>query len=284
MTGHGLLRSGLIFVASMLLLTGEARSQDAAKSDASDLTDSAHTASRVEMTRGKNYAIVATDEFDAYLILDGDSMFDKTERVDHEKLDWRKLSKDLSKYRSSKDCSLMVHIYYREGYSGRDVLNWAMMGFGQKKARFKTTHWTNSHGDPTPFWDRINASVAEAEKRGQGSEEPIGNEFVQIRPVRKFITCLKTENANCIVKIVPQLVNKDRRLPGVIRASILKYIDQVEMPSRDKLLFEVNYHTDAKPMIEWLGDAGIQEIADQLGYQEATGWFAEYSRLLKTQN
>lgn len=264
----------LLFVC-LSLPVSNGRSEEAA----SDTPAKTSPASKVEMVRGKNYAIVTTEEYDAYVLVDGESMFDEHERVDHEQLDWRTLGNQIAKRRKLDEGKLMVHILYRQGKSGMNLLNWAMVGFGDRK-RFKKTHWTNSIGGGD-FWDEINASVKAAEERGQGSEEPIGNQYVQIRPVRKFISCLKTDNANCIVKIVPQLVGSDRRLPGVIRASVLKYIKQVDAPAKDKLLFEINYHREAKPLIEWLGDEGLQEIADQLGYSEATGHFAEYDFLLK---
>ena len=261
-------RSGFYMAVAFMSFCATARGQDGARKT-------------VPVIRGANYAIVSDEEFDAYVLIDGDSMFDDEGRLIHNGLDWMGLRKRLRKLRKSDSSKLMFHLYYSRGGDATKLLNWTVEGFGRREAHFKTVNWTNSFSGPVDFWQTINDAVRTAEERGLGDETPIGNQYVQVIPVRKFLTCLRTGNANCIVKVLPQLVDKEARLPAVIRGSILKYIAQLDPEKKDKLLFEINFHTDAKPAVEWLQKEGLKEIADVLGYKESGGTYAEYDFMLK---
>lgn len=130
--------------------------------------------------------------------------------------------------------------------------------------------------------ERIEAAREFTASVASGDEEPVGNELVQVFPVQTMLSRLASYDSDCVVKVLPQIVEQPQReLRGAIRASISKYVPQVKAKSKRKLLFLIAYHTDASDTVAWLQEEGFSQMARQLGYETASGSFAEYGFLLK---
>jgi hypothetical protein len=259
------------------------------------------TAAEAEVVRGENYVVYAyhktelqdyllgsttshhREDHKAYVIVDGQSMFTPEGLLDPHKLDWDKLSSELRKLRVDKQSVAEFHVTDC-GPNDSNILTWLLEGFGRNRCGFKHVYWRSStqRGD---FWSRIDLSQDLARSGKAGDEAAIGNELVQVFPVQTFLSRFHSGNADCVVRIIPQLVQQQQiELRGAIRASMQKFVPMVEVTSKKKLLLLVNYHEDARETIDWLREEGSAQLADKLGYEEVTGHFAEYSFLIKNGN
>jgi hypothetical protein len=120
-----------------------------------------------------------------------------------------------------------------------------------------------------------------AEMRPEGDEAPIGNDLVKVFPVQTFISSIKTDNADCFVKIVPRLENDSgEALPDEIRNAILELVPQVETRDKKKLLFHVSYIDGrADRTIEWFRTTGARELARLLSFEDGVVSSTSYSAL-----
>lgn len=213
-----------------------------------------------------------------YVLVDGDSMFDEAGRINERALDWDQLGKELRANRKSKSDIATIHMMHHHGTGDRRLLSWLFQGFGLSRGRYSKVYLTNS--GPNDFWESIESAQQFASQSDTFEEEPLGNELVQVFPVRTALSRLTSE-ADCVVRVIPQLVKQPQQeLRGAIRASILKYVSKVPVKRKEKLLMLINYHTDASDTVDWLRKEGCMEIAHQSGYEKGYARLAEYSFLL----
>ena len=53
----------------------------------------------------------------------------------------------------------------------------------------------------------------------------VGNELVKVYPVQTFLSCLLSDNSDCVVQIIPRLnKNTGKSLPPEIRRAILETV------------------------------------------------------------
>ncbi len=216
----------------------------------------------------------------AYVIVDGKSLFTQEGLLDPSKLDWNELSEEVRKLRVDEQSVAVFHALDC-GPGDPRVLSWLLEGFGRNQCRFNHVYWRSSSqsGD---FWTRIKQSQDLTRAGHSGDEVAIGNELVQVFPVQTFLSRFHSDNADCVVRIVPQLVQQQHvELRGAIRASMQKLVPMVEVANKGKLLVLVNYHKDAREIVDWFQEEGFAQLAEKLGYDTVTGQFAEYSFLLK---
>ncbi|QDV25725.1 hypothetical protein [Aureliella helgolandensis] len=251
-----------------------------------------------EAARGENYIVYAMrktelqdfllgasgkhhrEDYTVYVIVDGSSLFTPEGLLDLSKLEWDELASEVRKLRKDERSVAVFHVL-AGGPGDHKALTWLFEGFARSRCRFNHFYWrVSSHRGA--FWERIEQSQADVSSEGAGEEAGIGNDLVKVFPVQTFLSRFHSDNANCVVRILPQLVAQERvGLHGVIRASMLKFVPTVDVSSKKRLLVLGNYHTDASETIDWLRTEGFGRLADKLGYDEVTDQFAEYSFLLK---
>jgi hypothetical protein len=262
--------------------------------------DAGELAAETEAASGENYVVYAwrktelqdhllgsskkhqREDYQAYVIVDGQSVFTPEGLLDPSKLAWEKLAEEVRKLRVDEQSVAVFHAVDC-GPGDYRVLSWLLEGFGRNQCRFNHVYWRSSsqNGD---FWTRIKQSQDLARSGHAGDELAIGNELVQVFPVQTFLSRFHSGNADCVVRIVPQLVQQQQvELRGAIRASMQKFVPLVEVANKKKLLVLVNYHKDAAETVDWFREEGFKQLADQLGYEVVTGQFAEYSFLLKNE-
>ncbi len=245
------------------------------------------TAAEAEVVRGENYVVYAyhktelqdyllgsttshhREDHKAYVIVDGQSMFTPEGLLDPHKLDWDKLSSELRKLRVDKQSVAEFHVTDC-GPNDSNILTWLLEGFGRNRCGFNHVYWRSStqRGD---FWSRIDLSQGLARSGKAGDEAPIGNELVQVFPVQTFLSRFHSGNADCVVRIVPQLLQQQQvELRGAIRASMQKFVPMVECTSKKKLLLLVNYHEDARETVDWLREEGFATRVQKA--HEVRGW------------
>ncbi len=263
--------------------------------------DNGKTAAETEVARGENYLVYACrktelqdyllgssskhrrDELKACILVDGQSLFTPQGLLDPSRMDWDKLSTEIRNLRVDERSVAMFHALDC-GPGDFRVLNWLFVGFGRSSCGFNHVYWRSSshQGD---FWERIQLSEGLAHPEITRDETPVGNELVQVYPVRTFLSRFNSDNADCVVRIVPQLIRQQHvELRGAIRTSMQTFVPMIEVANKKKLLVLANYHKDARATVDWLREEGFAELADKLGYGEVTGQFAEYAVLLKNDN
>lgn len=266
-----------------------------------ELSSAKEVASMTErvVARGKNfivYAYVQTElqdylvgsskrnnreDYKAYVLVDGQSMVNEEGLIDPSSLDWEKIATEMRKLRVDERSVATFHLIPGRGPSDFKAVQWLLEGFGRDRCRFDHVYWRFSTHN-TDFWQRVEASQELASDSSSEPENGIGNELVRVFPVQTFLSRYNSDDADCVVRVIPQLIHQPQpEMRGAIQASMLKYVPMLELARKQKLLILVNYHEDAQDSIDWLRNTGASMLAEKLGFEEVTFHTAEYATFLK---
>ncbi len=246
----------------------------------------------IKTVRGDNYLIVpwrktelqnwligssgkTKEDYKAFVAIDGNSLYTKNGKLGDEAIDWRQLTRQLRPL-ADRDRGIVEFSVYNFSIetSADRVLGWALKGFGEQRAGFKTAYVAQSMRGKGKFWDIIDAATKTMAGREEGDELAVGNELVQVYPVQTFLSCLASGNADCVVRIVPRLnKNTGKALPPEIHQAILQTVPKVTTARREKVVFLINYTKDAKATVDWFRKQGADDLARELGFQDS-GWSA----------
>lgn len=251
--------------------------------------------------QGKNFIVYAYDKTElqdyligsskrhnredhkAYVIVDGESMVNDEGLIIPDSIDWDMLATEMRKLRVDERSVATFHVLPGDAPGDFRMLTWLLEGFGRNRCRFDHVYWRSS-SDNADFWQRIEASQ-EFTNDSPGPENGVGNELVRVFPVQTFLSRYNSDDADCVVRVIPQLIQQPQpEMRGAIQASMLKYVPMLELERTKKLLILINYHEDAQDSIDWLRDTGARVLAEKLGFEEVTFHTAEYSFLLKNDN
>ncbi len=198
-------------------------------------------------------------------------------------IDWDMLATEMRKLRVDERSVATFHVLPGDAPGDFRMLTWLLEGFGRNRCRFDHVYWRSS-SDNRDFWQRIEASQ-EFTNDSPGPENGVGNELVRVFPVQTFLSRYNSDDADCVVRVIPQLIQQPQpEMRGAIQASMLKYVPMLELERTKKLLILINYHEDAQDSIDWLRDTGASVLADKLGFEKVTFHTAEYSFLHKNGN
>jgi len=251
------------------------------------------------VVQGKNYIVYAYDKTElqdyligsskrhnredhkAYVIVDGESMVNQEGLVIPDSIDWDMIATEMRKLRVDERSVATFHLLPGRIPGDFRVLTWLLEGFGRNRCRFDHVYWRSS-SDNRDFWQRIAASQELASDLSSEPENGIGNELVRVFPVQTFLSRYNSDDADCVVRVIPQLIHQPQpEMRGAIQASMLKYVPMLKLARKQKLLILINYHEDAQDSIDWLRDTGASMLAEKLGFEEVAFHTAEYATFLK---
>lgn len=214
----------------------------------------------------------------AYVLIDGHSFYTGDGKLDEEALDWEQLAKQLRPFADREQGIVMFHVLgIPDGDVALSLNRWVLQGFGEQRAGFYRAYVGQSSGRDK-FWDIVAAATQKMKGRTEGPELPLGNDLVQAYPVQSFLSCLRSGNSDCVVRIVPRL-EKDtgKALPPEIRQAILEYVPQVKVVRKGKLYFIGSCTKEGRSTADWfLFEKGADNLAQSLSYEGATGSLTEY--------
>lgn len=219
----------------------------------------------------------------AYVLVDGNSLYSRDGRLDQDALDWEQLAKRLAPLADRKRGIVLFHTYhFNFSASSKDLMGWAFKGFGEQRAGFHKAYVSQTFGGPGDFWNMIEAAVQDMKGRTEGLEQPIGDELIQIFPIQTLLSNVVTGQADCVIRIVPRLTSDTKEsLPQGIQASILRYVPKIDVPRHRKLIFVLNFESDAQRTVDWFSEKGAGELARQLNFENGYVNSARYSSTKK---
>lgn len=169
--------------------------------------------------------------------------------------------------------ALMIHTYYTGKPGDNDnFINWTLEGFARQSAQFDvvklSSHYSNGGQG---LWDQFNAIVEEHETLVDqtADETPKENDYVQVYPVRTFLSRLLCSNADCVVVIKPKFSDEFAgELPRSVRTSMSVFSRQLEFDKKRKVQFSLNYSgKDGEKAKDWFLQQGAREMQDLLGFR-----------------
>jgi hypothetical protein len=114
----------------------------------------------------------------------------------------------------------------------------------------------------------IDTAESKMADRDEGPETPVGNNLVQVYPVRTLESFIKKDQSNCIVEIRPVLDHDTgNHLPADLLAAIKEYVPKVDVKHKAILLFQIHFKNGARNTVEWFRETGSKELARSLHYE-----------------
>ena len=215
----------------------------------------------------------------AYVLIDGNSLYTKERKFDSQALDWGQLTKDLEPFADRRKGAIKFHVFnFSVQADNSHLVGWALEGFGRQRGGFKTAFITQTYSGPGDFWKQIAAWRRNREGRQERPEPRTGNELVHVYPVHTFGSSLQSGGADCVVEIVPRLISDTgNALPEEIRKAILELVPQVPVDQKKMLRFRVTYSEPvAEKTFKWFRKTGTKELARILNYEDGGASGAGY--------
>lgn len=98
-----------------------------------------------------------------------------------------------------------------------------------------------------------------------------GDEIVRVYPVRTALSRFLTQNADCVVDILPPFGKETQLLDLKLRNSLQNYLPRVEVKEKGRIMFRVSTDRDARNALDRFVNTGShRELAQSVGYKEAT--------------
>lgn len=204
-----------------------------------------------------------------YVLLDGNALC-TDEILALDKFDWKQLSDDLkSATTSRKNDAVHIHTYFSRSARGNaQTLLWTLEGFARMQGGFASVKQVSTVGKG--LWESIENSnwPRQISQANTSREDAVGNEYVQVYPVRTFLSRLYTDGADCVVSVQPKFSSEfGEGLPRSIRTSMSVFSRNVEFTSKEKVSFVFRYSPgNGDEAKRWFEATGAQEMAQVLGF------------------
>jgi beta-lactamase regulating signal transducer with metallopeptidase domain len=233
---------------------------------------------------GTNYVIVpwANTELqkslwetplNAYVLIDGNSLYTEEQVFDSQALAWEQLARDLEPFSDREKGAIMFHVFnYSARVAGTELVGWTLEGFGRRRAGFQKSYVSQTYASRGDFQRMIDTLSKKREGLEEGAEPRTGNDLVRVYAVRTLASSIKTDGADCVVEIVP-LLDKDtgRALPQEIREAILELVPKVQLDKKQKLLFKFRHKRPAADAtVDWFHETGAKELGRMLDFEETS--------------
>jgi beta-lactamase regulating signal transducer with metallopeptidase domain len=227
---------------------------------------------RTQAIRGANYLILPPaeqGEKSAYVMIDGNSLYTPDGKFDETALDWNKLAEQLHPFSDFRKGVVTFHVYnFSVNAKNIALAGWTLEGYGQQQAGFHKTYITQTFTGSGSFWKMIDTAESKMADRDEGPETPVGNNLVQVYPVRTLESFIKKDQSNCIVEIRPMLDHDTgNHLPADVLAAIKEYVPKVDVKHKAILLFQIHFKKGARNTVEWFRETGSKELARSLHYE-----------------
>ncbi len=219
-------------------------------------------------------------DYVAHLLVDGQAFLTDQE-LNLKVIDWDQLKEDLQAIYHHKlvqqienppQRALMIHTYFTSG-PGENIalINWTLGGFARQSADFELVNLVSSFSNGGEgLWERFDAidGADESLVDVDADETPKENDYVQVYPVRTFLSRLRTNNADCVVVIKPKFSEDfEDELPRSIRTSMSVFSRQIEFSKKQRVLFSLNSTQGGEKATEWFMEEGAREMQNLLGFQ-----------------
>ena len=201
-------------------------------------------------------------------MIDGNSLYTPDGKFDETAINWNTLTEQLHPFSDVRKGVVAFHVYNFSVHATNIFLaGWTLEGFGQQQAGFHKTYITQTFTGSGSFWKMIDTAESKMADRDEGPETPIGNNLVQVYPVRTLESFIKKDQSNCIVEIRPMLDHDTgNHLPADVLAAIKEYVPKVDVKHKAILLFQINFKKAARNTVEWFRETGSKELARSLHY------------------
>lgn len=223
----------------------------------------------------------APDYF-GHLLVDGQALI-ADEALNLEAIDWEQLKRDLDAIYLSKlvrqmdsppKRALWIRSYFTDDpRKNSEFINWTFDGFARQSAgsEFVNVSYSLTTGG-SKFWEKIDAIVDNHPNLvdENADETPKENEYVQVYPVRTFLSRLLTNNADCVVVIKPKFSDDfSDGLPRAVRTSMSVFSRQLQFDQKQRVLFSFSYSKDGENAKEWFVKEGAREMQALMGFQSS---------------
>lgn len=118
-------------------------------------------------------------------------------------------------------------------------------------------------------WEKFIGKAREAVASATSTEErPLGNERIQIYPVRTILSRLM-HNADCLVKVA-RVVTDNSRFPAELMDDLNEFIPQQDYAGHQTMLLSIKLHDSGREMVStWIENIeGRKEFARKNGFTE----------------
>lgn len=206
-----------------------------------------------------------------HLLLDGNTLC-TDETLDLDKFDWEQLAEDLAKTTSEPQKGLIqIRSYFAES-PGRNarVLRWTLEGFASGKLKFGEVRQTETYGSSLHEGVFAARHANTATNSAHILEDAVGNKYVDVYPVRTFLSRLYTGGADCVVHVKPRFAEDfGGSLPRGVRTSMRIFASKVKFESKKKVMF-VFYYSPGKgdEAKKWFFEEGVEEMTAILGFKD----------------
>ena len=222
-------------------------------------------------------------DYGMHLFVDGNAFVSEAKfAIDDVK--WEQLQKDLLSIQDShviknetKNKSIFIHPKYHSVSAKtsrkRNVFHWALEGFVRQRVRLESVTMSPSFSSGgKSLWDEIKAigeSTISVDKTID--EESVGNEYVEVYPVRTFLSRLETDDADCVVVVKQKFSDEfDGRLPRAVTTSMSVFSRKLGLESRRKVKFVISTGLNGKKSMEWFLEKGASEMTKLMAFETWT--------------
>ena len=192
----------------------------------------------------------------AYVLVDGMSVIRAEETIDSAAINLDRIRDALKPYRNRKKGVVFFRVYYgrSEPRGAKELLMWALQGFG-KHAGFESSRVSNTYlGEGFDWEEMINGIRASIGDAADGPEPMVGDDTVQVFPVRTRLSRYLAGDADCVVDVLQPIDGADgKTLPPETCEAIVSFVSELKLSRREKLLIRVHS----------VGNSG-QEAVDKL--------------------
>jgi hypothetical protein len=151
----------------------------------------------------------------------------------------------------------------------RSVIRYALIGAGHE-AGFATVKVGAAFQNADMTWAEYAASFTGKRRQPVGDEPAVVNDLVKAYPVRTELSRCLTSDADCVVVIVPSLVNETGNIPKKVSEATADVIRKLKLPHTQRVSFYLEDVTDedAPQLAEQLS-----ELAKKMGFEASSVTF-----------